>query len=60
MKHLVRKFLRREDGVVSADWVVLAAALVGLAIGAFALVEAGTQTRLSAFVSTMAEREAAF
>ncbi|EDQ03510.1 hypothetical protein DSM14862_03743 (plasmid) [Sulfitobacter indolifex] len=37
MKHLVnvKKFLRNEDGAVTVDWVVLTAAIVGLAILAF-------------------------
>lgn len=37
MKHLVnvKKFFRDEDGAVTVDWVVLTAAIVGLAILAF-------------------------
>ena len=31
----VKKFARDEDGAVTVDWVVLTAAVVGLAIAAF-------------------------
>jgi len=31
----MKKFLRNEDGAVTVDWVVLTAAIVGLAILAF-------------------------
>lgn len=37
MKHLInmKKFFSNEDGAVTVDWVVLTAAIVGLAIVAF-------------------------
>tara|TARA_R110002020_G_scaffold40688_5_gene120146 strand:- start:483 stop:659 length:177 start_codon:yes stop_codon:yes gene_type:complete len=37
MKHFIdmKKFFRNEDGAVTVDWVVLTAAIVGLAIVAF-------------------------
>ncbi len=38
----VQNFLRRDDGAVTVDWVVLAAALVGLGVSAAAAVRSGT------------------
>ncbi len=34
MKKLIKRFLRRENGAVTVDWVVLCAATVALAAGA--------------------------
>jgi Flp pilus assembly pilin Flp len=41
IKSLVRRFSSDEDGAVTVDWVVLTAALVGLAIAVLAAVETG-------------------
>jgi Flp pilus assembly pilin Flp len=35
MKAIIRKFLRAENGAVTVDWVVLTAAVVGLAVTAY-------------------------
>ena len=59
MKQLVRKFLRREEGVVSTDWIVLTAALVGFAIGVFTFFETGTGDILTAVNGQMATQDAA-
>ena len=59
MKQLVRKFLRREDGVVSTDWIVLTAALVGFAIGVFTFFETETGAILTAVNGQMATQDAA-
>ena len=32
MRHIIKKFIRDEDGAVTVDWVVLTAAIVGLAV----------------------------
>jgi len=32
MTHFIKKFCRDEDGAVTVDWVVLTAAVVGLAV----------------------------
>ena len=37
----IRSYLADEDGAVTVDWVVLTAALVGLAIAVLAAVETG-------------------
>ncbi len=38
---LISRFSRDESGAVTVDWVVLTAAIVGLAIGIVALVQGG-------------------
>lgn len=37
-------FLTCEDGAVTVDWVVLTAAVVGLAVAAYATINSGTGT----------------
>lgn len=36
-----KKFSRDEDGAVTVDWVVLTAAVVGLAVAAYTTIETG-------------------
>lgn len=38
----LRKFRRDDDGAVTVDWVVLTAAIVGLAVGIVGTVKNGT------------------
>lgn len=42
MKKLFGKFLRRDEGAVTVDWVVLTAAVVGLAVGVMLSFDNGT------------------
>lgn len=51
MTKLTQKFSRDEDGAVTVDWVVLTAAAVGLALGAFAMID----TNARALFQTTAE-----
>ncbi|MFN3208446.1 MAG: hypothetical protein ACE369_05500 [Roseovarius sp.] len=44
MTHLIKTFILREDGAVTVDWVVLTAAVVGLAGGLGATVMDATST----------------
>jgi len=39
-----RAFPKEEDGAVTVDWVVLTAAVCGLAIAAFASIQQGSQS----------------
>jgi Flp pilus assembly pilin Flp len=51
----IKKFDRDEEGAVTVDWVVLTAAIVGLAIAALAAVRGGTgtlTTKISARLSS--------
>ena len=55
MQHILKSFFRRDDGAISVDWVVLTAALVGLAAGGGATTLAGINTAagtISSEVST--------
>ena len=38
----IKTFARHEDGAVTVDWVVSTAAIVGLAIAAFAAIQQGS------------------
>ena len=44
MKNLINAFVKDEDGAVTVDWVVLTAAVVGIAIAVAATIEGGLQT----------------
>lgn len=41
MMKLINKFRRDENGAVTVDWVVLTAAVVGLAVAAYTSIESG-------------------
>jgi len=41
MTNLLKKFRKDEDGAVTVDWVVLTAAVVGLAVAAYSSIETG-------------------
>ncbi|MDA5557088.1 Flp family type IVb pilin [Shimia sp. MMG029] len=42
MIKFIKNFRNDEDGAVTVDWVVLTAAVVGLAIAAFTVIEGAT------------------
>ena len=42
MRRFLAQFVRDEDGAVTVDWVVLTAAVVGLAAAAYVNLEAAT------------------
>jgi len=42
MTKFLKKFSKDEDGAVTVDWVVLTAAVVGLAIAAYGTIEGQT------------------
>lgn len=48
MKRLLRQFYKSDDGAVTVDWVVLTAAIVGLASVAYVTIESNTNTLSSA------------
>lgn len=43
MRSEIQKFLKSEDGAVTVDWVVLTAAVVGMAVGVMLLFNSGPQ-----------------
>jgi Flp pilus assembly pilin Flp len=51
MMKLINKFRKDENGAVTVDWVVLTAAVVGLAVAAYTSIETGA-TELTADTAT--------
>ena len=41
MMNFIKNFRRDEDGAVTVDWVVLTAAVVGLAVAAYTSIQTG-------------------
>ncbi|MFA8385814.1 MAG: Flp family type IVb pilin [Pelagibaca sp.] len=48
MINFIKNFRNDEDGAVTVDWVVLTAAVVGLAIAAYGAIQGSTSDVLSA------------
>ena len=48
MIKFIKNFRKDEDGAVTVDWVVLTAAVVGLAIAAYGAIQGNTNTVLTA------------
>ena len=44
MIKFIKNFRKDENGAVTVDWVVLTAAVVGLAVAAYSTIETNTQT----------------
>ena len=44
MRDLLSAFMAEEDGAVTVDWVILTAAIVGLASVAYVTIEGNTNT----------------
>ena len=55
MKRYLQKFMGDEDGAVTVDWVVLTAAVVGLAVAAVASVQGGVDTLASKISAGVAD-----
>jgi Flp pilus assembly pilin Flp len=51
MMKFIKNFGKNEDGAVTVDWVVLTAAVVGLAVAAYSSIETGSSA-LTASTST--------
>ncbi|TMM55226.1 Flp family type IVb pilin [Sulfitobacter sabulilitoris] len=47
MTKFIKNFRRDEDGAVTVDWVVLTAAVVGLAVAAYSSIETGASNLTS-------------
>ncbi|MGY3437702.1 MULTISPECIES: Flp family type IVb pilin [unclassified Marinovum] len=48
MIKFIKNFRQDENGAVTVDWVVLTAAIVGLAIAAYGAIETNTSTLFNA------------
>ncbi|WP_421904870.1 hypothetical protein [Mameliella sp.] len=44
MINFIKNFRKNENGAVTVDWVVLTAAVVGLAVAAYTTIETNSQT----------------
>ncbi|BBU57632.1 MULTISPECIES: hypothetical protein [Mameliella] len=44
MINFIKNFRKDENGAVTVDWVVLTAAVVGLAVAAYTTIETNSQT----------------
>ncbi|SFT00073.1 hypothetical protein SAMN04488040_2689 [Sulfitobacter marinus] len=47
MMKLIKNFKKNESGAVTVDWVVLTAAVVGLAVAAYSSIETGASNLTS-------------
>lgn len=53
MKTALLKFAANEDGAVTVEWVVLTAAVVGLAVAAYATINSGATTLTASTDTTL-------
>ncbi|MEM6757939.1 MAG: hypothetical protein AAF601_00525 [Pseudomonadota bacterium] len=56
MIKFIKNFRKDEDGAVTVDWVVLTAAVVGLAVAAYGAIETGA-TELTADTDTFLQAQ---
>ena len=56
MMNFIKRFRKDEDGAVTVDWVVLTAAVVGLAVAAYTSIETGA-TDLTADTNTFLQAQ---
>ncbi|WP_227271278.1 hypothetical protein [Roseobacter weihaiensis] len=56
MMKFIKNFRQDEDGAVTVDWVVLTAAVVGLAVAAYTSISAGANN-LTADTATYLDRQ---
>ena len=53
MINFIKNFHNDESGAVTVDWVVLTAAVVGLAVAAFSTIKTNTETVSDSIASTI-------
>ena len=53
MTNFIKAFARDENGAVTVDWVVLTAAVVGLAVAAYGSIQTGSANLTAATDTTM-------
>jgi Flp pilus assembly pilin Flp len=56
MMNFLKRFRKDEDGAVTVDWVVLTAAVVGLAVAAYSSIETGSTALTSNTSSYLSAR----
>lgn len=60
MINFIKNFRKDEDGAVTVDWVVLTAAVVGLAIAAYGTISTNTQTLIGTAANAVATENTNF
>jgi Flp pilus assembly pilin Flp len=55
MLNFIKNFRKDDNGAVTVDWVVLTAAVVGLAVAAYSTIETNTQTLIDAAAGRVAD-----
>lgn len=58
MINFIKNFRKDDNGAVTVDWVVLTAAVVGLAVAAYTAIENNTQTLAAAAATAIATQDA--
>ncbi len=53
MKNLINAFVKDEDGAVTVDWVVLTAAIVGIALAIIATIRGGLSNAASDIAASL-------
>ena len=53
MTNFIKAFARDENGAVTVDWVVLTAAVVGLAVAAYGSIQSGASNLTAATDTTL-------
>ena len=54
MINFIKNFRKDEDGAVTVDWVVLTAAVVGLAVAAYTTIETSSTSLINAAAGRVA------
>lgn len=57
--NFIKNFRKDENGAVTVDWVVLTAAIVGLAVAAYSTIETETQTLANNVSATITAHDTA-
>ncbi|SIS66423.1 hypothetical protein SAMN05421759_102173 [Roseivivax lentus] len=60
MLNFIKNFRNDEDGAVTVDWVVLTAAVVGLAVAAYSTIETNSKTLINAAAGAVATENDGF
>ena len=58
MTNFIKAFARDENGAVTVDWVVLTAAVVGLAVAAYGSIQSGASSLTGATDTTLSSMTA--
>lgn len=57
MFKFLKKFHKQDDGAVTVDWVVLTAAIVGLAVGLIGIISSGATHKSTSVGALLSSRE---